>query len=49
MDISPVELGNVKLSRVQRKEFIESLLAHFGYHLDTIPNLQSLRILSEVF
>ena len=49
MDISPVELGNVKLSRVQRKDFIESLLAHFGYHLDTIPNLQSLRILSEVF
>ena len=49
MDISPVELGNVKLSRVQRKDFIESLLAHFGYHLDNIPNLQSLRILSEVF
>ena len=49
MDISPMELGNIKLSRVQRKDFIESLLAHFGYHLDTIPNLQSLRILSEVF
>lgn len=49
MDISPVELGNIRLSRVQRKDFIESLLAHFGYHLDTIPNLQSLRILSEVF
>lgn len=49
MDISPVELGNIRLSRVQRKDFIESLLAHFGYHLDTTPNLQSLRILSEVF
>ena len=49
MEISPSELGSVRLSRVQRKEFIESLLAHFGYHLDTIPNLQSLRILSEVF
>ena len=49
MEISPAELGSVRLSRVQRKEFIESLLAHFGYHLDTIPSLQSLRILSEVF
>ncbi len=49
MEISPSELGTIRLSRTQRKDFIESLLSHFGYHLDTIPNLQSLRILSEVF
>ena len=49
MEISPSQLGTIKLSRIQRKEFIESLLAHFGYHLDTVPHIQSLRILSEVF
>lgn len=49
MEIAPTDLGNIRLSRIQRKEFIESLLAHFGYHLDTTPHLQSLRILSEVF
>ncbi|MBR7130029.1 MAG: DNA repair protein RecO [Tidjanibacter sp.] len=49
MEISPSELGTLKMSRIQRKEFIESLLAHFGYHLDTVPHIQSLRILSEVF
>ncbi len=49
MEATPDELGDIGLSRLQRKEFIGSLLAYFGYHLDTIHNIASLRILSEVF
>ena len=49
MECSPSELGSVALSRTQRKEFIAALLTYFGYHLDTIHRVESLRILSEVF
>ena len=49
MNISATELGSVQLSRIQRKEFLASLLAYFGYHLDAINNISSLKILSEVF
>ncbi len=49
MEVEPTELATITLSRVQRKEFLNSLLAYFGYHLDTIHTIQSLRILSEVF
>lgn len=49
MDSSVDSLARVSLSRTQRKEFIASLLAYFGYHLDTIHTISSLRILSEVF
>lgn len=46
---SPADLATLPLSRVQRKEFLTSLLAYYGYHLDTIHSISSLRILSEVF
>lgn len=49
MDIEASELGTLQLARQQRKDFIASLLAYFGYHLDTINSISSLRILSEVF
>lgn len=49
MDIEASELGRLQLARQQRKDFIASLLAYFGYHLDTINSISSLRILSEVF
>lgn len=49
MEITPSELGTLGLSRTQRKDFIAALLAYFGYHLDTIHKISSLRILSEVF
>lgn len=49
MEIEASELGLLPLSRLQRKDFIASLLAYFGYHLDTIHTISSLRILSEVF
>ncbi len=43
------DLADIRLSRRQRADFIEALLAYFGYHLDTINRIQSLKILSEVF
>lgn len=49
MNTPATELGSVQLSRIQRKEFLASLLAYFGYHLDAIHNISSLKILSEVF
>lgn len=49
MEVDADQLATITLSRVQRKEFIASLLAYFGYHLDTIHSISSLRILSEVF
>lgn len=49
MEMDADELGSVALPRRQRTDFIESLLAYFGYHLDTIHHVQSLRILSEIF
>ena len=33
----------------QRVDFLESLLAYYAYHLDTIHTVQSIRILQEVF
>ncbi len=49
LESSPADLATLPLSRVQRKEFLSSLLAYYGYHLDTIHSISSLRILSEVF
>lgn len=49
LESSPEDVATIALSRIQRKEFLSSLLAYFGYHLDTIHSISSLRILSEVF
>lgn len=49
MEVSVMNLKEIALSRVQRSEFLAALLTYFGYHLDTIHQIQSLRILSEVF
>lgn len=49
MEVDADKLDTICLSRIQRKEFIASLLAYFGYHLETIHSIASLRILSEVF
>lgn len=43
------ELADLRLARMQRGEFLGSLLHYFGYHLDAINSIQSLKILSEVF
>lgn len=42
-------LGEVGLNRCQRVEFLAALMAYYGYHLDTINSVQSIRILQEVF
>lgn len=49
MSCPPAELDHLKLGRGQRSEFLSSLLNYFGYHLDTVHRIQSLKILSEVF
>lgn len=49
LTLSPEELGSLPLSRGQRGEFLSALLDYFGYHLDTIHKIQSLKILAEVF
>ena len=42
-------LGEIGLNRSQRVDFLQSLLAYYGYHLDTINSVQSIKILQEVF
>ena len=42
-------LGEIGLNRRQRVDFLAALLAYYGYHLDTIHSVQSVRILQEVF
>ena len=42
-------LGDVGLNRDRRSEFLNAMLAYFGYHLDAISAVQSVRILKEVF
>lgn len=43
------ELGSIKLARAQRSDFLNSMLAYFGYHLDAINQVRSVQILKEVF
>lgn len=47
--IKSTELGSVRLSRRERSDFLEGLLAYLGYHLDTVHNIKSISILREVF
>ncbi len=42
-------LAEIGLNRHQRVEFLEALVRYYGYHLDTINSVQSIRILQEVF
>ena len=49
MELEATELATLRLPRRQRTDFIASLLNYFGYHLDTIHRVESLRILSEIF
>jgi DNA repair protein RecO (recombination protein O) len=43
------ELGALALNRTQRSEFLNAMLAHFGYHLDATRDIRSVDILREVF
>lgn len=42
-------LGEIRLNRAQRTEFLQALLTYFGYHLDAVSAVQSVHILKEVF
>ena len=42
-------LGEIGLNRLQRVDFLSALLRYYGYHLDTINSVQSIKILQEVF
>lgn len=42
-------LREIGLNRGQRVTFLNDLLAYFGYHLDAVSAVQSVRILREVF
>ena len=43
------ELDAIGLNRTQRVEFLNAMLVYFGYHLDAVSAVQSVRILREVF
>lgn len=42
-------LADIPLSHRQRADFLSSLVAYLGYHLDTIGQVRSIKILSELF
>ena len=42
-------LSEIGLNRAQRVDFLAALMSYYGYHLDTINSVQSIRILREVF
>ncbi len=42
-------LGEIGMNRQQRVALMQSLLAYYGYHLDSIHAVQSVQILQEVF
>ncbi len=42
-------LSEIGLNRHQRVDFLGALMRYYGYHLDTIHHVQSIRILQEVF
>jgi len=42
-------LAGIGLNRTLRVEFLNAMLVYFGYHLDAISAVQSVRILKEVF
>lgn len=42
-------LASLSLNRQQRSEFLNALLTYYGYHLNAVHAVQSLRILREVF
>ncbi len=43
------ELATIKLSRNERSDFLAALLLYYGFHLDVVNQIKSLKILSEVF
>lgn len=42
-------LGEIGLNRKQRVDFLDAMLAYYGYHLDAIHAVRSIKILQEIF
>ena len=42
-------LAEIGLNRKQRVEFLDSMMRYYGYHLEAIHAVRSIRILQEVF
>ncbi len=42
-------LGEIGLNRHQRVDFLDSMLTYYGYHLDAIHSVNSIKILQELF
>ncbi len=49
MERDVCELGSLGLNRRQRVDFLDAMLAYFGYHLDAVGTVRSVHILREVF
>lgn len=49
MDSDPLEAAALGLARGQRVEFLNAMLAYFGYHLEAVRDVKSVDILREVF
>jgi DNA repair protein RecO (recombination protein O) len=43
------DLASIALNRAQRADFMNAMLAYFGYHLDATRDIRSVDILREVF
>ena len=42
-------LGEIGLNRTERVEFLEAMLKYYSYHLESIHQVESIRVLKEVF
>ena len=42
-------LGEIGLNRTERVEFLEAMLKYYSYHLESIHQVESIRVLREVF
>lgn len=49
MDVEVTEIGSIALNRSQRVDFLNSMLAYLGYHLEAVRDIRSVDILREVF
>ncbi|MFI3266059.1 MAG: DNA repair protein RecO, partial [Rikenellaceae bacterium] len=49
MNVEPQGLAEVKLSGEKRNQFVGDLLNFIGFHFDMVHNINSLKILQEVF
>jgi DNA repair protein RecO (recombination protein O) len=49
MNIPIQNLGQISLSRAQRRYLLDKMIWYYRYHLDFFPELKSLPVLKEIF